>query len=440
MPEKTTNVRRLAHESLVAVEKNGRYSNIEIDSVLKRSAELSDADRALYTRLVYGVIERRITLDHIIGQLSSRPLSEIDLQSLTSLRLGIYQLVYTDRIPDFAAVSETVDTAPARSKGFVNGVLRSFLRKGKKFSLPEGQSPEALSVRYSTAIGICKTLIESYGADVAEQILDAFFTPEGICLRVNTLKITVDEAFSMIDGAKHGTFCRDIIRVPVLDKQVRDGIDKGLWFVQDEASRACTVVLGTKPGERIADVCAAPGGKTFSAAIDGENKAEVHSFDLHKNKLSLIKATAEKLGLSTISVNERDARVPDSDLIDKMDRVLCDAPCSGLGVLAKKPDIRYKNDNSVTRLPEIQSGVLAGASRYVKPGGVLVYSTCTLNKKENEDVVVKFLSENSDFEPCEWCIEGEGGKILRSVNGMLTFLPHITGTDGFFVAKMIKKS
>ena len=441
MAKETQSVRRLAHASLLAVEKHGRYSNIEIDSALKNADGISDTDRALYTRLVYGVIERRLTLDHIIGKLSSRPLKDIDPGVLISLRLGLYQLIYTDRIPDFAAVSETVDTVPSRSKGFVNGVLRSFLRGGKKYSLPLGDSPEDLSVRYSVSPEICAIYTGSYGADVTKQILESFFEPERICLRVNTQRISAAEAASRLPCCKPGTYMSDILFVPSLDRTVREGIEGGLWFVQDEASRLCTVVLGAKAGEVIADVCSAPGGKSFSMAIDAEGRADIHSFDLHKNKLSLIKASAERLGLACIAVEERDARHPKEELIGICDRVLCDAPCSGLGVLGKKPDIRYKGGDCVGRLPEIQYGVLCGASAYVKDGGVLVYSTCTLNKSENEDVVCRFLESHGEFSAVDFSVEPlSEGTSLKSENGMLTLMPHLTGTDGFFVAKMIKNS
>lgn len=439
MTQKNDTVRKAAHRSLMTIMKNGRYSNLEIDSVLKNSTDMTDADRALYTRLVYGVIERRITLDHIISQYTSRKLKDIDPAALNSLRLGLYQLVYTDRIPDFAAVSETVDTAPSKAKGFVNGVLRSFLRSGKKFTLPEGESAQAMSVRYSVSEDVVSVLLDSYGAEETSKILEAFFTPEKVCLRVNTLMISVEEAMGMLPGCDSGSYCSDILRVPSVDKTVRDGIDSGLWFVQDEASRIATRTLGAKRDETVADTCAAPGGKTLSAAIDGEGECDVFSFDLHENKLSLIRSAAARLGLVRITAEKRDAREPKDQLVGKCDRVLCDAPCSGLGVLGKKPDIRYKDGDSVGKLPEIQYGVLCGASKYLKAGGVLVYSTCTLNKKENEEVVERFLKENGDFAPVDFSFESKNGlSTLESRGGMLTLFPHVSHTDGFFVAKMIK--
>lgn len=432
MNNKIISPRRCAHASLTKIERCGRYSNLEIDASLKNADTMSPADRGLYTRLVYGVIERRLTLDHIISQYSSKSVDTLDLETLCGLRLGVYQLVYMDRIPDFAAVSETVDTVPSRSRGFVNAVLRSFLRSGKSFTLPMGDTPEEMAVRYSASADICRILADSYGSGTAERILDAFFAPERICLRINTLKCSVDEALSVLSHAEAGRHFPDIITVPSLSDEVRDGLEKGLWFVQDEASRAASAVLGAMEGERIADVCAAPGGKSFSVAIDMEDRGELFSFDLHKNKLSLIKKTAERLGIGCISVAERDARVPNEALIGSCDRVLCDAPCSGIGVLGKKPEIRYKAAEGAERLPAIQYDVLCGACAYVKDGGTLVYSTCTLNRAENEEVVARFLDSHSDFTLVPFTAAGQG------CDGMLTFMPHITGTDGFFVAKMIK--
>lgn len=429
-----SDARRAAAESLLKIEKLGRYSNIEIDSHLKSGHHLSDADRALYTRLVYGVIERRLTLDCIISQYSSKPICDIDSETATALRLGMYQLIYTDRIPDFAAVSASVDTAPRRSRGFVNGVLRSFIRADKKYTLPCGTDAESMSIRHSTGTDICRILSDSYGTETAEKILDAFHKSEGITLRVNTLKCSNETALSMLPSAKPSEYCPDTVKLQTLDETAREGIEKGLWFVQDSASRIATTILGARPGENIADVCAAPGGKSFSAAIDMNNCGNLYSFDLHENKLSLIRRTAQRLGITCISTAARDARMPTDELAGKCDRVICDAPCSGIGVIGKKPELRYKNLDSIKALPQIQLDVLCGASNYVKEGGVLIYSTCTLNREENENVVTRFLAEHREF------VLTPFNGIMKSDSGMLTLFPQITGTDGFFMAKMIRRS
>jgi len=425
---KTTNntkkktARSLAMESLIALERDGRYSNLEVNSALV-AGSLEGADRGLYTRLVYGVTERRITLDYIIGKYSRLPAGQLDPDVRCALRMGIYQLVWMDRIPEHAAVGESAGLAAKRSTGFVNAILRSFLRDGKKFDLPDKNADfmEYLSVAYSVPRELCELLHRSAGDEI-EPLLEAMNREPHISLRVNRLKLTAEEAAAKVGGGI-SEIAPDIVKVPSLDEAAKAGIAEGLWFVQDEASRITSAAVGAKPGETIVDTCACPGGKSFSMAIDMENRGVLHSFDLHKNKLSLIRSGAEKLGITIIETGCRDAREPDEALVGKADRVLCDAPCSGLGVIAKKPDIRYKDLSAVGRLPEIQYPVLCGAAAYVKDGGVLVYSTCTVNRAENEDVVEKFLSEHREFAP----------------ESMRTFWPHRDGCDGFFCAVMKKR-
>ena len=208
-------------------------------------------------------------------------------------------------------------------------------------------------------------------------------------------------------------------------------IGSGEAFVQDIASRTAVKIFNPEAGMKILDACACPGGKSFSSAIDMENTGEIVSCDLHRSKLSLVERGAKNLGIDIISVREQNGKEYVSELDGSFDKVLCDVPCSGLGVIRKKPDIKYKKADSVDNLPTIQRDILANCSRYVKVGGELMYSTCTLNKKENEDVVYEFLKENGSFEPVEFSV-GD----VSSSEGMYTFLPHITGSDGFFVAKM----
>ena len=427
--QQTENPRQLALRSLMACEKEGKYSNLEVNASLVSSG-IGGADGALYTRLVYGVLERKITLDYIIDGISSRPVEKLDSDVLNGLRIGLYQLLYMDRVPEFAAVSETVDILPKSKRGIVNAVLRTFLRGGKTVTLPAKDNlPYYFSVKYSFPPELCRLYIDCYGAECAEGILDASNREPDIALRVNTLRHG-SANYAEYVGGRQSAIAPDVVLADGFSDRVRDGMERGDFFVQDEASRICTAVLGAKPGETVIDTCACPGGKTFSLALDMENSGILYAFDLHKNKLSLIEKGAEKLGLTMIRTGENDARNPVPELVGTADRVLCDAPCSGLGVIAKKPDIRYKSLDSVGRLPEIQYGVLCGASKYVRPGGVLVYSTCTLNKAENENIAEKFLSENGDFLPEADPVYG------LSENGMRTFFPHTDGCDGFFIAKM----
>ena len=436
MTERTMNSpRALALASLAALERDGRYANLEIDARLRENG-LSPADRALYTRLVYGVTERRITLDHILGQYADRPVGETDPLVRDALRLGLYQLLYMDRIPDHAAVGETVALVKREKRGaagFVNAVLRSFLRAGKAWTLPDGGDRyRFLSVKYSVPealIRVYETELSGGAEGELEDLLAAVNREPKIGLRVNTLRTTAEEAAETL-GAEISETAPGIVKTETLTEQARRGIEEGLWFVEDEASRIAAAAVGARPGDLVADVCACPGGKTFSMALDMENRGTVLSFDLHANKLSLVKKGAERLGLTIVAAEVRDARNPKPELVGKVDRVLCDAPCSGFGVIAKKPDLRYKDPASADRLPGIQREILDGAAAYVKPGGTLVYSTCTLNRAENEDVARSFLGGHPEFALCG---DGFGG-------GMRTFFPHRDGTDGFFAVKMKRRS
>lgn len=426
---KVNPAREAALNSLLKM-KSGKYTNLEVNATLNRS-ELSGADRGLYTALVYGVCERLITLDKAIAKYSKTPLADIDEKALATLRMGIYQLAFMDKIPDHAAVDESVTLAGRKAGGFVNAILRSFIRDDKKISLPEKCSIEYLSQAFSVPAPLCERFVGWYGFEETEKIFSAFLENEKITLRVNTLKISVEDAAKKL-SAEISTIAENCICIEGFEG-VAEGIEKGYWFVQDEASALCANVLGAKPGECVIDTCACPGGKSFSVAIGMENKGELRSFDIHENKLSLIKKGAKKLGIGIITAAAGDARKPAEGLLQSADRVLCDAPCSGLGVIGKKPDIKYKDLSSVDNLPSIQYDVLCGAAKYVRNGGILVYSTCTLNPEENFGVCQKFLEQHSEFslEPFSWA-KGE-------CEGSLTLFPHRDGTDGFYICKMKRK-
>lgn len=430
-----TNPRRAAHASLCAWEKQGRFANLEVHVSLSASP-LTENDRALYTALVYGVIERAITLDHIITQYSARPLDTIDPETRCALRLGLYQLTFMDRIPPHAAVSETVALAPARSRGFVNALLRTYLRAERQYSLPTDPLSR-MSIEFGAPEPLCRFWLERYGEEETRQLLASTIRNPSAALRIHEAKISVEEVIDRhaADGARRCPLSPDMVLLNSA-ANIADGIREGLYFVQDPASRLTVRILDPQPGETVIDTCAAPGGKTLSAALDMQNQGRIVAFDLHENKLSLIRRAAEQLSVSILETDARDAREPDTNLIGTADRVLCDAPCSGLGVIGKKPDIKYKSLDSIVALPSVQYDILCGASKYVRPGGVLVYSTCTLNPDENEHVVRRFLAEHEDFAPAAFDLGAAG----TSVDGMHTFLPHREGCDGFFAAKMIRKT
>ncbi len=422
------NVRAVALDVLLRCEAAGQYANIALDTAQKR-AGLVGADRALLTALFYGVTEHRITLDHVIDRLSSIPPSSIEKKVRMILRLGLCQLLYFDRIPDHAAINETVSLAPTRSKGFVNALLRRFLRENKALCLParEDDPVTYLSVAYSVTPELAETFCRVFGTERAECELAAFSRTPEICVRVNTARITREEWIARFGGtptkyAPNGVRFSD-------GEVLYKALAKGLCFVQDEASQICVAALDARDC-RVLDLCAAPGSKSFGAALDGATL--VQSFDLHENKISLIRRGAEQLGIHTLTAAAGDARKATPQTVGTFDRVLADVPCSGFGVLAKKPDIRYKSVSEAAGLPPIQHDILARAADCVAKGGVLVYSTCTLLPEENEEQVERFLSEHPDFS----LVPFEVGEL--HADGMLTLTPATYGTDGFFIAKMQK--
>ena len=418
------NPRKIAYDVLVKCASADQYSNIALDTAIKRS-DLTPPDRGLLTTLVYGVIERQITLDAIIDSLTDRKGEEIAPDVRTLLRLGIYQLAYLDRVPDHAAVNETVDMAGKRSRGFVNAILRAFIRGGKEIPSPskENDAVGYLSVKYSFCPALCRKFIDTFSLERAEELFAAFGEQPDLTLRTNSLRISRADLIAALEGQgikalptkESDAGIRVCDRSPVAELY---GFGDGLFFVQDEASQLCVKALDAKPGMRVLDACACPGSKSFGAAIDMQNTGEVISCDLHKNKLSLVESGAARLGITILTTKERDARNTNEEWLGQFDRVLCDVPCSGFGVFAKKPELRYKDPETSAALPDIQLAILKNASQYVKVGGKLVYSTCTLLPAENDWNVDRFLQNNDDFN-------------LREAR---TLYPDTDGTDGFYYA------
>lgn len=415
-------VREIAQQVLNKCVLSEQYSNIALDTALSRHA-LSAADRGLLTALVYGVLERGITLDYWIGALATQK-GEIDAETRTLLRMGLYQLAFLDRVPDHAAVHETVSLAPRRTKGFVNAVLRSFLRNDKRIALPNRESDPVfyLSVRYSFLPEICSVFLAEFGLDRTESILAAFCTQPPLSLRTNTLKISRNELIDRLQKAGYEAHATPEspcgVRLSHASVTALPGFEEGFFFVQDEASQLCVEALDAQKGMRVLDACACPGSKSFGAAIDMQNEGEVYSCDLHKNKLSLVERGAARLGVTILQTAARDAREAKKEWNDSFDRVLCDVPCSGFGVFAKKPELRYKDPAKSEALPAIQRAILQSCAPLVKVGGQLVYSTCTLLSRENGENVRAFLGEHPEFE------------LLRE----RTLYPDTDGTDGFYFA------
>ena len=429
-----TNIRESAYKLLLRIEKEKKFAALALDAEVERG-DYSPEERAFLTALTYGTVERRLSLDHLITTYTGKTIGRLDLPVVILLRLGMYQILYMDRIPDSAAVNETVKLATryaARTKGLVNAILRRTVREKDDLPFPKGSTPEALSVRHSIPLWILKSWQKDC-PDKLESLCEAVNVTAPLTLRVNTLKTTPEQLTSTlpvgwepIDGLP--TAIRLVGNCPVSSLTA---LESGECFVQDAASQTAAMILGAEPDMEVADVCACPGGKSFSIAIFMENRGKVHSFDLHESKLPLITQGAKRLGIDIIEAKAHDSSHALPELVGKMDRVLCDVPCSGLGVLSKKSDLRYKDEESVRNLPPLQAAILKASAPYVKVGGVLVYSTCTLRRAENEEVVTKFLAAHPEFEAV--AIDTCG---YSAEDGMLTLFPDGKGSDGFFIAKM----
>ncbi len=433
------NLREIALKLLVDYEECGKYVNLSLSSHLADG--LSGEDRARLTALLYTSVEHKLTYDYYIAALSGRGLDKISNRTKCILRLGLCQIVDMDKIPDFAAVNETVKLAKnPGERSFVNGILRRAAREKDSLPLPNKDKNAAryYSVLYSLPLPTVKHFICELGEDEAVRLFEAFNSSAPISLTVNTLKISVDDFISELKKqgytATRVKFSPITVKLsePVNPRNLK-GFEEGWFYVQDEASAIAALALSVKSGQTLVDVCSAPGGKSFASAIISSDTARIHSFDLHRSKLSLITDTAKRLGLKSVAASARDALTPDESLLGKADKLLCDVPCSGLGVIAKKPDLRYKDISAAVDLPPLQLDILTASSRYLKTGGELVYSTCTLNSRENAEVVLKFLELNSDFVPVDFAVGS-----LKSDNGMLTLWPHIHNTDGFFISKLRK--
>ncbi len=433
--------RVLAFKILKNALSGATYSNIAIDNALKKN-ELSSADAGLLTAIVMGVTERRLTLDYIIDKLSERP-EKVEADTRILLQMGIYQVTYLDRIPEYAAVNETVDMAPRRSRGFVNAVMRSYLRKKKSgelsllFPNEESDPVEYLSVYYSFPKDVCERFLSIYGLERTKKIFEVFNKPPKLTLRINTLKISREDYARLLDEKEIRYTLSERLENAILLENISfaalPGFEEGYFFVQDEASQICVEAIDARAGMLMVDACSCPGSKSFGSAIKMENKGKILSYDLHESKLKLIDKSAARLAIDIISAAVRDGRMLDESLVGQADRVLCDVPCSGLGVIAKKPEIRYKPIEDFARLPEIQLAIVENCSKYVKKGGILVYSTCTVLPEENEENVAKFLERHPEFSPVDFTV-GD----VKSENGMLSLAPDLHATDGFFVAKFIK--
>ena len=435
--------------SLNSCFKNGRFVNLELDSAIKKYG-FEGVDKSFFTALLYGTCERIITIDYILSQFSKTPIQKIEPLMLANLRSSVYQIFYMDRVPDSAACNEAVEICkalcPHSFAGFLNAVLRNIVRNKSKLSeqINSLTGLEGISVKYSVPLEIVKLFAKDYSQEGAEKICRAFCNnPPYLSIHVNTLKISAERLRDALGNvADYDAITREGLRIRgTIPPKDLCGFDDGLFFVQDTASIKCSELLmpqdvsdtvqdGKVPF--IIDICACPGGKSFAAALNFKNKAEILSMDLHSNRLSLIESSAKRLGITCITTRQNNAKTPLEEYFGKADAVICDVPCSGLGVIAKKADIKYKDVSDIQKLPALQYEILCNSVKYLKKGGTVVYSTCTLVKQENEEIIRRFLSEHEDFS----LVPFEIGKFKTA--GVATLRPDIHGTDGFFMAKLKK--
>ncbi len=423
--------RAAAVKVVFEVNERGAYSNVALAKIL-RTEKFSDIDRRFCTELVYGTVKVGDSIDWIISKYINRPLKKIDPKIAAILRVGIYQIFFLDRVPSSAAVNESVEIAKKISIGsskFVNAVLRSAVRETEKATFPTGDTAEAIALSMFHPQWLVERWIEQFGIEQTKAICLADNKEPPLVLRVNTLRASRTELLENLKNqniiARPSTLTEEGIIIDSgagsLDNLAI--LQQGLCQVQDESSMLVARELNPQHGEFIIDCCAAPGGKTTHIAELMNNAGHILAVDIHEHKIKQINTNAARLGIKIIEPLLLDARKIGTKFADKADRVLVDAPCSGLGVLRRKADLRWKKTPAeLKELPKLQSEILNSAAQALKSGGTLIYSTCTLEKSENEGVVNKFVENHSNFK----------------LEKKKTLMPHIDGTDGFFIAKLRK--
>ena len=386
------NSREIALGVLYETEYNGAYVNLALKEALAKNKELSAKDKGLVTRLVYGCVSRRNTLEYIIEQYSKIKIKKISKYIMLILKLGIYQLIYTDKIPQSAAVNESVE--------------------------------------------LVKKWFDDFGDEFTYELMQSMNEDPKLTLRVNTLKTSRKELTEKNPLLKPALYYENAVTASGLDVGSSNIYKSGLVTVQDISAMLASAVLNPQPGESVIDLCAAPGGKTTHLAELMQNKGSILACDCHEHKTELIEKNAERLGIDIINTVCMDSSVYKPSLDSRFDKVLADVPCSGWGIIRRKPDIKWKNVNT-DELIGLSEKILTNALKYVKIGGEVVFSTCTINPEENEIRFRKLLCGNNNFMPVN-ISEYLPEDLRKSTthDGYLTLYPNIDGTDGFFIAKI----
>lgn len=437
------NARQIAFEALLKIHRDSAYSNLAVDAALKENAHLDDRDKAFVSNIVYGTLDRLILIDYNLSLYLNQPVKKLKPELHTILRMGVYQLLFMDKVPSRAAVNESVNLAKMNKSSFaaslVNAVLRRVADNGVRLPDCAPDSPEYLSIKYSCPEWILSMWIDAYGVENAVALAEKALDAPPLVIRVNTLKTNTDDlilklADEGVVAEKANGFENALVIKNSGGVENLNAYREGLFHAQDFASQLCCKALDAKEGETVFDLCSAPGGKAFTIAESMNNTGCVRAFDIYQSRVDLIKNGAARLGLSNVYTYLSDASIFNENY-GMADRVLCDVPCSGLGIIRRKPEIRFKNRSDIDNLPDLQYRILCNAIRYLKDGGRLVYSTCTLNPKENSEVCDRFLAEHPDFSVINVF---EDLSRYSHEDKYLTLMPHLHSTDGFFFAVFVK--
>jgi 16S rRNA (cytosine967-C5)-methyltransferase len=439
------NVRELALEALLTVEKKQAYSNLLLNNYLD-SGKLTKKDAGLFTEIVYGTIQRTITLDYYLTPYIQKQKKLQDWVKVL-LKLTLYQMIYLDKVPARAAIYEAVEIAKKRGhKGVasvVNGVLRSIQREGLPNLETMENDVERITIATSHPKWLVEKWVEQYGVEAAERMCEMNLVPPNQTARVNTAKAGVDEVIEMLTNQGFDVEKGEVAQESIISQKgnlaYSNAFKNGYITIQDESSMLVARALGVESGDLVYDCCAAPGGKTTHIAELLKGKGTVISTDLHEHKVKLINEQAARLGLTNVETQALDSRKAQGIFKEEQfDKVLVDAPCSGFGVIRRKPDLKYtKTVKDIAQLASIQLAILDEVAPLVKKGGTLVYSTCTIDKEENTEVVNAFLQNNKDFKIDISIKDLLPQKLDRYISeGMLQLLPHYFGTDGFFIVRL----
>lgn len=440
--------RYIVVKTLCDIEENKSYSNLKINEYFKRY-DLNSQDRGFATEILYGTIRWKLKIDYCIQKYLRADIDNLTPWVRNSLRIAVYQIYFMDKVPEYAAVNQSVDLVKYKEKKYcalVNAVLRNIIKNKQDFyNIDEKDKIKKISIEYSHPQWLVRKLLKIYDEKFVIDLMDKNNTPPKLTIRVNTLKCSYDDLKAKLES--EGAF---VTKGKIQDSMALKNFhliekskefNEGLFTIQDESSMLAVKCLNPMPGDTIMDLCSAPGGKSTYAAQLMKNKGEIIAFDIYEHKINLINNNAERLGINIIKTMLKDATIFMEEFENYADKVIVDAPCSGLGLIRKKPEIRWNfEEKNIRELKKIQYSILENASKYVKIKGCIIYSTCSITVDENEDIIKRFLKEHENFkleDISEFFPEDFSSETLKS--GFIKLFPNINDMDGFFIAKLIRK-